>query len=335
MRVVVEPEVFASVRIPRMSLIVLITEGSKSPHTVHVEDETCEPFQQWLAAQEPVLRGECQALLDLAYKRDAQAPSRREVRVADLNASDWEASPPRLTIADTLHTLRRPFAIIVESNKSDRAFLLSMATRRQRDYLEQVEGRERLRFVNGGGITNLKHDINKVKALPGARLRSFALFDSDALRRDHPHPHSQRVRELCEQEPSVQHHQLIRRSAENYLPVSALQAYIDAKPNRRALAPALRAYRDMRPEQRHYFNMAKGLSGDSERLKKRGESTGGLFDELDDDARDALDKGFRGDVKDEFVRRYETGQSIPEHELRQDGGWHEINPLVTAIVAML
>ena len=247
--------------------------------------------------------------------------------------ADYSGPAPRLPIDEALVLLRQPFRILVEDGQNDRAFLLCMSTVQQRSFLEEHGRLGNLEFEHGGGLVAMRRRIADLGARNAANLLTFVLFDSDALRPDSPSVQSEAAREACLR-ARLPHHQLRRRFAESYLPRQALDGWASLGrgssecESRRKRVQAFCEF--PRPEQRHHFNLKKGFAGDKGR-GANGETTGGLYHDVAESLRQALQHGLGRTLAEELYSP--PGERVVEAHLIDDGGWSEVNPVVTAIIA--
>ena len=282
----------------------------------------------------------CREAIDSSYELDSREPSRVEVRVARLQAPDFTCSPPRLPLTDALRLLSRPFRIIAESDRNDRSFLLSMCTQEQRDFLLRYEREGFIEFENGGGLEHMYERALELGTVPLASahaLLTWLLFDSDALQprpEGSPSAQSNRLKGACEQ-TGLSHYQLRRRFIESYLPLRALAGWVTLAPNREGREQRRQRYdafaRLERPEQRHHFNLKKGFSGDRKRIEN-GETAGALFDDVSEADKLILERGLGQDLAEMYDP---PCQKVAEADLRNDGGWAEMAPVIASLIASI
>ena len=334
MKVIISPELFAS-PIETLSLLVLFEHGWQGDHRIELDLED-PAIASWLALQPQDVREQCELAVDASAHDEAQSPSVISIMVVTGDRSDWSCEPARLSLADARILLRRSFEIHVEDDTSDRAFLCKMMTSEERQLIETLEKTDRLRFVHGGG-SRLKTRIERRANEPEARLQTWVMFDSDAMRPGAASTHSDDVCAACEA-ASIPFHRLSRRFIESYLPLDALERWGKARPSKRQEnLPIFRAFARLSPAQRDHFNMKKGFRADA----ARSEEVGDLYEGLDSGDRERLSRGFGEKIGDLFQDRY-PGQSegpsttyVSERELRRDGGWDELRPAVRELLGYL
>ena len=132
--------------------------------------------------------------------------------------------------------LRTPLLVFLEDGTSDWAFLKKLVPEEWKDRFYDAEKHKRLKPDHRGGIPQLRTWLeNHVTTQPANRLRSFTVFDSDAIsagdreessrrakntaaKKDRE---SERAEEICIVH-SIPYHRLARRMTENYIPESGL-----------------------------------------------------------------------------------------------------------------
>jgi hypothetical protein len=323
LRVVLETNVLSKASYSELGTVFY--HGITRQHRILVEDQNSAGFVDWQSSlpQDPH-RDWLWALRD-GRRLDGQDPGHYEIRVAHIEASEWSFPVPRLTVADAIQLLKAPFRILLEDDQTDRAFLLSMAEPEQRRYLEELEGKDYLRFEHGGGLGKMKATVQRDRKKRTAYFgRMWVLFDSDGLRPDLRSDDAKRLEKSCGR--LISHHMLKRRSIENYLPLTSLKSWIDRIPPReRGGRPAKHnALREMSKEQRYHFNMKNGFSGDKKRDDAR--TVGNLYEGLPENVRRDLKEGFGGKVAHLFQSQ------VSERQLRNDGGWAEFHPTVDKLI---
>ena len=126
-------------------------------------------------------------------------------------------------------------------------------------------------------------------------------------------------------------HQLKRRYAESYLPRRTLHGWAYNVPRARSVrVPLFKAFVELDSPQWHHYPMKSGLEGDRLGRLSNGETNGGLYDDLSGDARRALADGFGSGIGALFQP---PGTGVAECDLRHDGAWAELNPVVARVMA--
>lgn len=332
MRVIIETGVFA--RPDSARLAHLFGLGLQGRHRIQAEDPHAPELQAWLRGLDKGMREEYERVLDAGFELDSREPSRHELWVAAVEALDLSRSPPRLPLPVALQLLSRPFRVVLEHRGADRAFLLCMCTEQQRDFLMRHEQQGYLEFESGNGLESMEERALELGTDPRQHspLLTWLLFDSDALQKGKPSAQSEALHEVCKK-AGLPHYQLSRRFIESYLPLRSLAGWVQLAPNREGREQRRERYeafcRLKRPEQRHYYNLKKGFNGDRERIAN-GESSGDLFDDVSEAERLLLAHG----LDRRLAELYDPpGQKIDEIDLRHDGGWAEMNPVISNLIA--
>jgi hypothetical protein len=323
MKIVIETTVFAD----QANTIALLNIGYwalKGRHRLLVEDDAAPLFLSWLGGLNEVMRSDWRTIMNDSYQREALEPAKREFHIAPDQLTDWNRTPARLNITDAVQFVSLPFHILLEDSVSDRNFLLKMATADQRKALISRHADNEVVFEHGGGIGSMTRRVTTMQRDPQSRLRSWAMFDSDALQPTRPSSQSEMLRQCCI-EVQIPHYQLARRSIENYLPKNAIRiwAYMQ-KSEREARFLALLKLSD---DQRYHYNFKQGFAGDEDRPAP---GAGELYDGLSEQIAAALQRGFGSNIGDLFA-----GETVTEQDLRRDSGWSEMNPVITELIALL
>lgn len=332
MIVVIEDAVFASPE-NASKLVTLFHLGFEGRHRIQVdplhEPDPDSAFSRWRQRQDPSIRQE----IDLALEEGIEdavhgIPSDHLLQVAEVKDSDWHASPPVVPLEEAYRLLHSPLKIVLENRNNDWAFLETIALEPWRQRLQEAREIGAIELVHGGGLPEIKKRVASLEAAPGERLRSWVLFDSDALEPKRPSKDSEALREACE-DTGCRYHQLNRRASENYLPPKALLSWAGSLkgPQRTKTRKKAEAFADMEPKQRHHYNMKHGFDGD----RKRASDLPELFDgpKKNPDLR----KGFGGQIA---AKLYSERQNLLRDEwFLQDGQKEETSRIVQAIFRAL
>lgn len=332
MRVWLDPQLFEP-PVEVLSISSLFDHGLQDEHRIDVELEH-PAVVAWLERQPAEAREQYVFAVESSAEQEALHPSATSILVTTAEQSSWGGDPPCLSLADARRVLRRPFEVYVEDGTNDRALM----TTEERELIERLEKDERLKFVHGGG-SRLETEVVRRAALHGARLQTWVLTDSDAMRPGAPSRASQAIVDACTA-ARIPHHRLGRRYIESYLPPAALERWAAARPSRRTTnLPIARAFARMSGPQRHHYNMKGGFEAD----RPRRAETEGLYYGLDARDRDRLQSGFGRKIGELFQGRYpgtegdrpEDRIALSEQELRRDGGREEIRPAIRELLAHL
>lgn len=293
MRVVLDESVFqAGAAVDLLAL--LLACRAPSPHfVVDPKSQLSSWGNQWA----PSLRREIQSLL-LGSAVSAMRPNAQTI-VVHGGRSSWEATDgkgPRLSLSDALAMVRAPLRVLVENRRNDGRFIARLSVvmnAAQREFFDDALVRGWVEFEQGGGLEEIVKVLEDLQSssdpvlapidlLEVRRWRLMVVVDHDALRTTTHGKDSNAATPLDVDRPSessslalqrgdeVLHrcsgssaaHQLQRRALENYLPMKALQAWIDTAQNgseknqRRQLVDAFRA---LDTTARRCFNMKDGL----------------------------------------------------------------------------
>ncbi len=291
-------------------------------HIVEIDPLDAQELEAWLDGLGR-LQEEYRLLLELALEDAASSAVGAQVHVVDEPASDWQSTPLRLTLRDTLEILRRPLSLLVENKRRDGAFLKAVGWRYAR-FLERLERQYRLEITHGGGLQEMGQLVQEHKE-PLWRRRAFAVFDSDALAPRQQSTASTTFGQVC-REAGIGYHRLHRRAAENYLPPATLLAWAKGLygQRREQHLKRARAFDRLSPEQRHHYNMKRGHRGDTERQNH--DLGRAMFDGLDQQSMQALDEGFGKSIGDLFA------EGIEPALLQQDDQEPEMSTLFEALL---
>jgi hypothetical protein len=159
--------------------------------------------------------------------------------------------------------LALPLLLVLEDRQAGKHFLRCVLPHPRRGELRAALERGWIRAEHGGGLGTMKNYVESLQDEPSERMRVWVLFDSDAQQPAQPSRDSEALRKSCIAAP-LSHHQLQRRSIENYLPQEALFHWAGLRrgvPATQRLRQ-VQAFAAMQPkEQRHHAGM-KELFGD-------------------------------------------------------------------------
>jgi hypothetical protein len=344
MRVILEQSIFSDPLLNPLKLYSLLDLSIEGRHLIQTDSLDSKEMSDWLNKQGGNQEWCEWALTTRGFREDANENPNAPpftIRVGNVNQSLWNQATPLLSLEDASQFLTQPLTIFLENRRNDRDFLETVAilvTVGTNEVGELVSGRDELKrlyekswikFETGGGLGEvLKYVEEELYDKPERYLRCFILFDSDALRPGKPSKNSIDVVEACHKIPCFDnhYHQLMRRAIENYLPMEVLDE-VWAKqqaPRKRKV----RAFRKLKPHQRHHFNMKKGFQGDAQHSTK----VGNLYEDLDALTKQRLTSGFGGKIAELF--KQEPPQ-IKVEWLLQDNQLLEIEPLVLKILALV
>jgi hypothetical protein len=258
--VTLEDAVFAAPRVDPLLLLSLLRHGFEGRHIVltapHFKPEGKQRVNTWLSARDELVREAVLVALSRGQLALPNAMSRVEVRVTERERSHWEGRPPLLTPDDAALLLALPLRLVLENRLADKHFLLCMAPEPRRTELRKALARGWFRAEHGGGLGDMGKYIDSLRQEHAERLRTWVMFDSDAAAPGQPSAQSQVLKDKCV-ESLIPHHQLQRRSIENYLPSRALWGWAGTvrgfpSVERQRL---VRRFEEMTKEQRHHHPM--------------------------------------------------------------------------------
>ncbi|MBF0178951.1 MAG: hypothetical protein HQM03_02865 [Magnetococcales bacterium] len=210
-----------------------------------------------------------------------------------------------LSLDQALHLLNEPLGVMVENADNDWAFLLGILPTEIRKKVIDAEEKGWLICLHGGGST-LERQLEKRAKNPNKRWRTFVLFDSDRLHPDELQPEWQPPnRQTCqaywiEQQLAIsypgQYWRLNRRSIESYMPHDRLQRA--SRQNQNIHADAADAFRRLSRDGQRHFNIKKGFAGDDNPENRH--RCRELYDNVNDDDRTALARGFLGSLANHY-----------------------------------
>ncbi len=309
----------------------LFHECVRRGHVVSLEREG-KPFRRWLENQSKLQCEEAKLVLDRSCELEARLAIDCVV-IASAAASDWSCTPPRVGPDDLIQAVSRPLSVLVENGSNDGAFLRCMGFGIDRRNLRIAYEQELISFDLGGGSESrnvLAHRSSR------ERLRTWFVFDSDALTPGEPSKEALTKEELCKSLGlALRHHMLERRAMESYLPTEALlQAWPHAEneKHQRALA-----FGRMTAEQRAHFNLDKGFAGDRQRIRPghpdaaQKPAVDAVYASVPPADREQLDQGFG---KKPLRELFEPAR-LPDELRRKDGQEAEMGRLIRSILRWL
>ncbi|HEX4952046.1 MAG TPA: hypothetical protein VF017_01445 [Thermoanaerobaculia bacterium] len=325
MRVVLEEGIFGPGEPSRLDLLSLFRLPLSRSHTLEVDPPDSLGLQTWLEGLDVRTADECRFALELSYDELARRPKPEGVRVLPAPSASWER-PVRLPLSLAIGFLETPLQVLVENNRRDRSFLRTVGFA-FRATLDRLEGTG-FQFVHGGGLSEMLEQVLVRSRQPEWGRRSFVIFDSDAVCPGRSGAANERLARICA-ERGVPFHRLTRRASENYLPPACLEQHATrmGRPRRERSLRTARAFGQLLQDQRHHYNMKRGLDGDQNHPdREAGEQ---LFAILDGGKRDALRHGFGESIGDLF----EEAALVQDYLLAADGQGPEMMQLFEALLA--
>lgn len=327
MRVIIEAAllVSAQARADPLALLTLFRLGmARACHCIEVDPVDPPELRAWMQTLTEEQQEYITFLIDEGAKRQVREPPARSIRVADLPQPDWSAATsPRVPLEVALALMQRPLRILLEG-VHDEHFLRSVVPAIYREQFETWLKEDSLQLEYRGGLDSLHQAVKQECREPGKRLRLFVMFDSDAHRRGESSGPSKELKRTC-QRMSLAHHQLQRRAIDNYLTKQALERWLQKTRGRERdkWRPKLQAlhHPQVTAEQRHHYNMKKGLLGDL-----KGGGVAEIYTGLEPALTAELQSGFGEDVAKAFE------DTTPEDWLRNDGQLPELMEVFTQLL---
>jgi hypothetical protein len=326
---ILEDDIFEAA--PVNELIAFLTSAARSGRHIAVpQSPDSEKYYRWIKGLGLPLQKEIEQIIDVFFRDSSSLRARQTCRVRP-NGKPESVSTIRFDEAQKL--ILRPLSIYVENNRNDRAFLLAACTEDQRLNFLRLEENHELRFVHGGGITELRMQINTDVANGSLSTKNaFCFFDSDALV---PGRASSQAKELIDTciDAKLGYYCLTRRSIESYLTLTSVKDWVfrhsgnKHSPLFRSRKRTFSAFVSVAQTFRWHYNMKLGIKGDA---KHNDKPIGvNLYANLTAAELNALDSGFGKDV----ATMYDL--PAPEADLRKDGSWLELQGLVNKLENML
>ena len=283
----VDDLLFASKK-PDVDLLTLLRQAAQRRHTLIISTspqamwhKNAPHFKVW---QQANLTARLQEEVSFLIERLGFIASNLTTRgeVAPILISEQMASNEKncvLTLAQAIRAVTLPLHILVENQINDSAFLRHAMPPVWADRLTQWEKNGELRFVQAGGITEMRRllafhadDAQALQAfgLPAKLwlLAHFLIYDHDGKQANQPDKHAKDLEQVIRAHP-VAAHRLWRRCQENYLPHPALLEIIGlrqlAPSDAEFLKKAVNNHHQQDPTTKHYQKLPK--LGDSDFFK--------------------------------------------------------------------
>ena len=270
-------------------------------------------IQNWLAQQSQAVRETVELCINQALTLQAdQLPARTLVVVEAAGDELFEVSEAWVPLPRAKQLLEMALKVMVENAGNDRAFLLAFAPDEHATALRNAEDGGWLEFVNGGGITDARNQVEALNPQKPRRFRHFVLFDSDSASPNQPSSDARKLKRECEA-ANIPFHALRRRAAENYLPLPALEQWANSPghaPNLDAgqRAPRVRALAKLKPDLRYHYNFKGGFAADNRMQwsQERDEARTRFLADLQPALRTDLSSGIHKDIADLYANRRYT-----------------------------
>jgi len=330
----------------KLELISLIQLGIDGRHLIQTDPVNAVEIEEWLAKLAELDIQACEAcelalnsgfILDREEQDNGLSPLTIRITTPD-NQPNWENQTPILPLNQaTRQFLMQPLTLFLENRRNDSAFLKAVATGVRKTELNRLLQNNWIKFETGGGITEILEWVKEISTQPEHYWRSFALFDSDALKPGKPSQDSDALVQACDNR--VFYHQLKRRAIENYLPLAALSVWmginVHKKVNGFSRQKLVNAFAKLNPEQRHHYNMKNGFKGDFKDEQDELKKVGDFYHDLDVQFKKTLACGFNSRNENIAELFKEQDFKIQEQWLLQDGQQSEIAPMLDHIFSLV
>lgn len=333
MKVLVHADIFASREVPQLEIYRLFEVCRDGRHRLLIYPDPSPAFDSWLDKQARNTRDECRLVIEQSIRDEASEPPSRTIRIKPSGAPDWVRGTHRLPFPLAVRILKSPLDLLVENHRNDLNFLRAVARGGHRARFELALQKEWLRVQHGGGIPGVRSQIQTVSSGVRQQLKMWVLFDRDGLRPGHESRESARLRELCEKR-SLSHHQLRRRTIENYLPREALQAWWhrqSKQAEKKRIRKLVESYLSLSEDQRHFFNLRRGFERDQRRKDQH--EVGDLYADVSDEKKAVLANGLSASIAELFDPQ--TSGPFDEKWLIRDGQGPEIDAMLDHLLNLV
>lgn len=277
MIVAIEREIWEEAGVDALAVVSVLASCKGRRHQLLVNPRDRPRLDAWIdthTAKRSDLKRRLTAVISEAEKTAPNAGSTAARLTVVHQGTDWRRARVDPPLAARM--LQRPLKLLVENARNDGAFVKRIAEPSDRRALEEAEKAGWIEFEQGGGLTEILHRLRDLAGSSEpeamiARGRLWVLFDRDAheANRACESKNSRSVRELATTITTpwpLKAHQLQRRSIENYVPLAAMRRCCkDSKHH-----AWIEAYARLKPDQRHNFNIKKGLAGEQDDAVFRG-----------------------------------------------------------------
>lgn len=287
---------------PYVDNIAILRNAANRRHTLIISDDPLKSpfsrdfvrpcFDTWLDRLPDFMQVEINRLLDklkLGSSGDSTSfgLAKRLLiteRDADIKAKVNIEKSCFVSFDSAARAVSLPLHILVENQINDAAFIRRVMPPKWRIRLNDLECSGRLRYVQGGGIGEIKKMI-EFHCVDGQALKAFGLstdvwkllhfvlYDRDIYKenntidKNRPSTQSEELRILCEnQGMKYRSHQLERRAQENYLPYEILEYIRDNenfknRQDKEEFFTKLNSYKECITIEKNFFDMITITTG--------------------------------------------------------------------------
>jgi hypothetical protein len=265
---------------PDVDLLALLRQAALRRHTLIISaspqtmwNKVAPNFAVWQQERlTPRLQEEVKFLLERLSHISSNLTTRGEVapiRVSEQDAAGDSACV--LTLAQAIRAVVLPLHILVENQINDAAFLRQAMPPVWRDRLTTWEQNGELRFMQAGGIAEMRRMLEfhaddeqarQAFGLPAKvwLLQYFLIYDHDGEQADQTGDQTKALERAIKNHP-IAFHRLWRRCQENYLPQPSLLKIVVAREldadSEAKLTDAVNAHCLQAPEVRHYCKLPR------------------------------------------------------------------------------
>ncbi len=263
-------DLFESTETDQLALLGLI-DGGKHKYKVQLRPayrpKGDRPFHRWLLRHGDDLQARIRTVFErgLKEKEFALEPV-IEVRCAaqDEWSGESEREASRLSLATASQFLSRPLRLLLENGRNDWGFLKKIVPDHWRERWSRAVANGWLEQEVGGGIDELRRFIeHQLAQNEPRRLRTWAMFDSDADAPGNLSASAERTQKACKTW-GVAYHLLKRRAIENYIPLKTLDEWVWRRPvtHREQARKSVQAYYRLEPQIRRFHNVKTQIDAD-------------------------------------------------------------------------
>lgn len=241
-------------KVAQIDCLALLRQAAMRRHTVLISGDPlqCLPnatsnatvhaphFTVWRNSLSLALQAEVELLRQRLAMVPANAVARSNMQRMLVSEQSWSLTHAccQIDVATALHALAQPLHILVENQINDGAFLRATMPADWREKLRQWEARGQLRFVQGGGITEILKFIQRYSQNQHAITEygypaemwwylHFIIYDHDGDSATKPSSEAEQIDEFLRASlKSKRAHRLRRRCQEHYLPQQAMLALL-------------------------------------------------------------------------------------------------------------
>lgn len=225
----------------KLDMLALLRQVAQRRHTLSISAapfpiQGDKPaFSGWRDELPPALQKEVDLLLEKTSLIPSQAVAFANGQRILVSHRTWNLAYAHcvLSVAQALHALAQPLHLLVENQINDGAFINAVLPQDWQNQFAKWIASGQIRFMQGGGITELKKFVEEYAAEDENTLRNygypaaiwrflhFVIYDHDGDSVDKPSPNSLALEQaLTDCGMNMHGHRLQKRKQENYYPLS-------------------------------------------------------------------------------------------------------------------